>query len=225
MLEQTKIILFRISSVLSKVEPEPDLPTGSGSDQKVPTLTGSGSATLESHNIKHVEWVAWFCFWQTCWFSKVLQIVSTQQYMQCWARFIFWTPRHASLRHVVWSTHNASPRCFFEISSSFRVMRHKCSALWNLFQRRYTLTLLAVKLSPLRPAVIFHPCCQPTSSLPTQRSSSTPAVGQPPPSPTSGPGQCCGAGATWTGSGSRSGSRLRFRLRKKNLLHKFKEKN
>ena len=36
MLEQTKRISFRISSVLSKVEPEPDLHTGSGSNQKVP---------------------------------------------------------------------------------------------------------------------------------------------------------------------------------------------
>ena len=34
MLEQMKRISIRISSVLSKVEPEPDLPTGS--DQKVP---------------------------------------------------------------------------------------------------------------------------------------------------------------------------------------------
>ena len=34
MLEQTKIISFSISSVLSKVESEPDLHTGSG--QKVP---------------------------------------------------------------------------------------------------------------------------------------------------------------------------------------------
>ena len=58
--------------------------------------------------------------------------------------------------------------------------------------------LLAVKLSPLRPAAILHPCCQPTSPLPnqqswrsnsllsTQRSSSTPAGGQPHPSPPSG---------------------------------------
>ena len=38
MLEQTKRISFRISSVLSKVEPEPDLPTGTGSDQNVPAL-------------------------------------------------------------------------------------------------------------------------------------------------------------------------------------------
>ena len=36
MLELTKRISFRISSVLSKVEPEPDLHTGYGSDQKVP---------------------------------------------------------------------------------------------------------------------------------------------------------------------------------------------
>ena len=42
MLEQTKRISLRISSVLSKVEP--DLPTSSGSDQKGPT--GSDSATL-----------------------------------------------------------------------------------------------------------------------------------------------------------------------------------
>ena len=34
MLEPTKRISFRISSVLSKVEPEPDIHTGS--DQKVP---------------------------------------------------------------------------------------------------------------------------------------------------------------------------------------------
>ena len=48
MLKRTKRIpvLFRICSVLSKVEPEPDLYTGSGSDEKVPAPTGSGSATL-----------------------------------------------------------------------------------------------------------------------------------------------------------------------------------
>ena len=46
MLEQTKRKSFRISSVLSKVEP--DLHTGSGSDQKVPAPTGSGSAILVS---------------------------------------------------------------------------------------------------------------------------------------------------------------------------------
>ena len=44
MLEQTKRISFGISSVLYKVEPEPDLYTGSG--QKVPAPTGFGSATL-----------------------------------------------------------------------------------------------------------------------------------------------------------------------------------
>ena len=33
MLEQKKRILFRISSVLCKVEPEPDLHSGSGSDR------------------------------------------------------------------------------------------------------------------------------------------------------------------------------------------------
>ena len=44
MWELTKRILLRISSVLSKVEPEPDL--CSGSDKKVPAPTGSGSATL-----------------------------------------------------------------------------------------------------------------------------------------------------------------------------------
>ena len=48
MLERTKRISFRISFVSSKVEPEPDLHTGSdsGSDQKVPAPTGSGSATV-----------------------------------------------------------------------------------------------------------------------------------------------------------------------------------
>ena len=40
---QTKKISLRISYVLFKVEPEPDLHTGSGSD---PKSTGSGSATL-----------------------------------------------------------------------------------------------------------------------------------------------------------------------------------
>ena len=39
-------ISFRISSVLSKVEPEPDLHTGSGSDENVPAPTVFGSATL-----------------------------------------------------------------------------------------------------------------------------------------------------------------------------------
>ena len=46
MWELTKRISLRILSVLSKVEPKPDLYTGSGSDQKVPAPTGSGSATL-----------------------------------------------------------------------------------------------------------------------------------------------------------------------------------
>ena len=44
MLERTERISFRIFSVLSKVEPEPDLHTGS--DQKVPAPTSSGFATL-----------------------------------------------------------------------------------------------------------------------------------------------------------------------------------
>ena len=44
MLKRTERISFRISSVLSKVEPEPDLHTSS--DQKVPAPTGSGSTTL-----------------------------------------------------------------------------------------------------------------------------------------------------------------------------------
>ena len=48
MWELTKRISLRTSSVLSKVEPEPDLYTGSGSDQKVPAPTGAGSATLIS---------------------------------------------------------------------------------------------------------------------------------------------------------------------------------
>ena len=46
MLEQTKGISFRISSVLCKVEPEPVLYSGSGSDQKVPAPISSGSTTL-----------------------------------------------------------------------------------------------------------------------------------------------------------------------------------
>ena len=46
MWELTKRTSLRISSVLSIVEPEPDLCTGSGSDQKVLGPTGSGSATL-----------------------------------------------------------------------------------------------------------------------------------------------------------------------------------
>ena len=47
MLEQTKRISFRISSVLSKVERKPDLDTCS--DQKV--LAPTGSATL--HTLTH----------------------------------------------------------------------------------------------------------------------------------------------------------------------------
>ena len=43
-LEQTKKISFRIFSVLCKMAQELDLHTGS--DQKVPAPTGSGSATL-----------------------------------------------------------------------------------------------------------------------------------------------------------------------------------
>ena len=44
MLEQTERISFRISSVLSKVAPEPDPHTGS--DQKVLPPMGSGVASL-----------------------------------------------------------------------------------------------------------------------------------------------------------------------------------
>ena len=44
MLEKMKRISFRMSSVLSKVEPEPGLHPGS--DQKVPAPTGKGFATL-----------------------------------------------------------------------------------------------------------------------------------------------------------------------------------
>ena len=50
MLEQTKRISFRISSVLSKMEPEPDLYTGS--DQKVTAPAGSGSATLDTGTLQ-----------------------------------------------------------------------------------------------------------------------------------------------------------------------------
>ena len=60
--------------------------------------------------------------------------------------------------------------------------------LLNLFQRQYTLTLLAVKLSLLRPAVILlHPCCRPTSPLPNQWSwrSNFPLSAQPRRQPTS----------------------------------------
>ena len=46
MWELTKRISLRNLSVLAKVEPVPDLNTGSDSDQKVPAPTGSGSATL-----------------------------------------------------------------------------------------------------------------------------------------------------------------------------------
>ena len=46
--------------------------------------------------------------------------------------------------------------------------------------------LLAVKLTPLHPAVILHPCWQSNSPFSTQRSSYTPASGQTHPSPPSG---------------------------------------
>ena len=48
-------ISFRISSVLSKVEPEPNLHTGSGSDQKVPAPAGSVSATLVMMGTKNFK--------------------------------------------------------------------------------------------------------------------------------------------------------------------------
>ena len=51
MWELTKRITLRISSVLSMVKPEPDLCTGSSSDQKVPAPTGSGSATLPARSV------------------------------------------------------------------------------------------------------------------------------------------------------------------------------
>ena len=44
---EIKFNLSALSFNLSKVEPEPDLYTGSGCDQKVPAPTGSGSATLQ----------------------------------------------------------------------------------------------------------------------------------------------------------------------------------
>ena len=43
--------------------------------------------------------------------------------------------------------------------------------------------LLVASLTPLRPAAILHPCCQPTSPLSTQQTSSNPADTQPHPSP------------------------------------------
>ena len=46
--------------------------------------------------------------------------------------------------------------------------------------------LLAVKLTPLRPAVILHTCLRSNSPLSAQRSTSTPACGQTHPSPPSG---------------------------------------
>ena len=46
MLEKMKRISFRMSSVLSKVEPEPEPDLHPGSDQKVPAPTGKGFATL-----------------------------------------------------------------------------------------------------------------------------------------------------------------------------------
>ena len=49
MWELTKRIQLKTSSALSEVEPEPELYTGSGSDQKVLAPTGSGSATLPKH--------------------------------------------------------------------------------------------------------------------------------------------------------------------------------
>ena len=50
MWELTKRISLRTSSVLSKVEPEPDLYTGSGSDHKVPAPTGSATLVTNSRD-------------------------------------------------------------------------------------------------------------------------------------------------------------------------------
>ena len=70
---------------------------------------------------------------------------------------------------------------FFTASSTFHVTRHKFQLLKLV--SRYAFTLLAVKLSPFRPAVILHTCWRLYSPPSAQRSSSTPAGGQIHPSP------------------------------------------
>ena len=56
MWELTKRMSLRTSSVLSKVEPEPDLLTGSGSDQKVPT-------PAPQHWTRKLHLIAWGVQW------------------------------------------------------------------------------------------------------------------------------------------------------------------
>ena len=92
---------------------------------------------------------------------------------QSWACVIILSTCHASLRLVVLSTRNASPRCFYRfflVSSPFRVTRHKK----NLLKRRYALT--ARSYSSYRS----------NSPLPAQQSSFTPSDGQIYPFPPSG---------------------------------------
>ena len=142
--------------------------------------------------------------------------------MQCWARVIFLSTRHALPRPAVIATCHASPRCFFKnLLRVITVSRHAPRVIFFkgvIKKRRYVLTLLvanltpphpsghlppllacgqthpsppschpppllvanltppaqrsystptaAVKLSPLRPAVILHPCWWQTSTLP-----------------------------------------------------------
>ena len=75
--------------------------------------------------------------------------------VQCLVRLLFLSPRHSS------------PRCFFNIfpaSSPFRVTRLRFSTLKSCFNAdKRSHCMLAVKLSPLRRAVILHPCWQQTS--------------------------------------------------------------
>ena len=115
-------------------------------------------------------------------------------YCQCWARVIFLLTCHASPRNAVLSTRHASPRYFFKIfpaSSTYCIMCQNFQLLKLVStpirahppggqalpsppsghphpsppRGHHPPILLVAKLTPLRPAVIFHPSCQCSNSL------------------------------------------------------------
>ena len=146
--------------------------------------------------------------------SYVSYLTSSVSHLQCWAHIIILSTRHVLPHHAVLSTRHrsvflkftprlrrsATPSCVINfqllklVSTPIRFHTaggqilpsppngdpHPSPPSGHL-----SLILLAAKLSLFRPAAILHPCWWQTSSLPIQRSSSTPAGCQPHPSPPS----------------------------------------
>ena len=117
-------------------------------------------------------------------------------FCQSWARVIFLMTQHASPHHVVLSTCHTSPvivvffqhfslrHCHFaSLIRSHITLTPLLNPCWPI---SYSPPLLAVKLTPPRPAVILHHFWRSNSPFPTQQSSSTTSGGQIHPSPPSG---------------------------------------